>query len=140
MERVSSSVFLGTCISQDLTWNLNITALVRKAQQQQQQQQQQLGFLRTLKRVNLSQQLLLSIYQRSIESILTYGTLVGFGGYTTADRKALLPVPESAQKFISTQIASPEGIYNARCLCSSTGIIREQHFYLSAIRVQSSAR
>lgn len=135
MERVSSSVCLGTCISQDLTWNLNITAPVKKAQQQQ-----QLCFLRTLKRVNLSQQLLLSIYQRSIESILTYGTLVGFGGYTTADRKALLPVPESAQKFICTQIASPEGIYNTRCLCGSTGIIREQRFYLSAIKVLSSAR
>ena len=34
VERVSSFRFLGTHISEDLTWTANTTALVKKAQQQ----------------------------------------------------------------------------------------------------------
>ncbi|KAF7668955.1 hypothetical protein LDENG_00267500 [Lucifuga dentata] len=86
---------VGTYISQDLTWTPNITALVKKSQQR-------LYFLRTLRRMDLSQKLLLSFYHCSIESILTYSMLVWFVSCTAADRKALQRVIKSAQQIIGT--------------------------------------
>ncbi|TWW64990.1 hypothetical protein D4764_22G0006370 [Takifugu flavidus] len=47
VERVSSFKFLGTHLSQDLTWMTNCSSLVRKAHQR-------LFFLRTLKKHHLS--------------------------------------------------------------------------------------
>lgn len=61
--------FLGTHISEELTWTINITALVMKAQKR-------LYFLRMLRKINLSQRLKLSFYRCSIESILTYGIVI----------------------------------------------------------------
>ena len=63
---MASFKFLSTHISEDLTWKANSTTLVKKAQQP-------LCSLRLLKKVNLSQQLLESLYRRSIKSVLTYG-------------------------------------------------------------------
>jgi len=51
VERVEDFKFLGTYISQDITWKTNTTALVKKAQQR-------LYFLRSLNKINLSQKLL----------------------------------------------------------------------------------
>ncbi len=67
-EMVESFKFLGTHISEELTWRTNITALVKKAQER-------LYFLRMLRKLNPSQRLLLSFYRCSIESVLTHGML-----------------------------------------------------------------
>ncbi len=69
VERVSNFRFLGTHISQDLTLTINTIALVKKAQQR-------LYFLRSLRKLDLSQQLLLSFYKSSVQSIITHDTLV----------------------------------------------------------------
>lgn len=68
--------------TQDLTWHHNTTALVKKAQQR-------LYFLRSLRKVKLSQELLLSFYKCSVESIITHDILVWFKSCTVADKKAL---------------------------------------------------
>ena len=70
VERMASFKFLGTHISEDLTLTPNTTALIKMARQR-------LYFLRLLKKINLSQQLLESLYFCSIESILMYGILLG---------------------------------------------------------------
>ena len=49
VERVSSFKFLGIHISENLSWTINTTAIVKKAQQW-------LYFLRTLRKANLSPQ------------------------------------------------------------------------------------
>lgn len=84
VESVTTFKFLGTHISQDLTWSVNITSLVKKAQQQ-------LYFLRMLRKTNLSQQLLMSFYHCSV-GILSHGILVWYAGCTMAEKKALQKV------------------------------------------------
>ena len=82
VERVTEFQFLVTSMSQDLTWTVNITSLVKKAQQR-------LYFLRTLQRANLAQQLLLSFYRCSVESILSRGILLWFASCTVALQRVI---------------------------------------------------
>jgi len=64
VERVTSFKFLGVHISEDLSWSLNTSTLVKKAHQR-------LFFLRRLKKAHLSPQILMNFYRCTIESILT---------------------------------------------------------------------
>ena len=68
VERVGSFKLRGTYISEDLSWTINANMLVNKAQKR-------LYFLRMLRKLTLSQHLLLSYYRSTIESVLTYGLL-----------------------------------------------------------------
>ncbi|KAI4899158.1 hypothetical protein NFI96_009297 [Prochilodus magdalenae] len=69
VEQVTSFKFLGTHISSDLTWSLNPSVLVKKAQQR-------LYFLRSLKKVHLSPRILVNFYRCTTESILSNGLSV----------------------------------------------------------------
>ncbi|KAI5607883.1 gastrula zinc finger protein XlCGF28.1-like [Silurus asotus] len=82
VERVSSFKFLGVHISEDLSWQQNTSALVKKAQQR-------LYFLRSFKKSHLSPGILTSLYRCIIESILTNSITVWYGGPTVCERKAL---------------------------------------------------
>ncbi|KAI3369658.1 hypothetical protein L3Q82_024504, partial [Scortum barcoo] len=64
VERVSSFKFLGTHISENLSWTTNTSSLIKKAHQR-------LFFLRTLKKNHLSTAILGNFYRCAIESILT---------------------------------------------------------------------
>ncbi|XP_072105251.1 uncharacterized protein [Mobula birostris] len=64
VERVSSFKFLGVHISEDLTWSLNSSILIKKAQQR-------LYFLRSMKKAHLCPRILTDFYSCTIESILT---------------------------------------------------------------------
>ncbi|XP_072304515.1 MAGUK p55 subfamily member 6b [Eucyclogobius newberryi] len=64
VERVTSFKFLGVHISEDLSWSLNTSTLVKKAHQR-------LFFLRRLKKAHLSLLFLVNFYRCTIESILT---------------------------------------------------------------------
>ncbi|KAK1794359.1 hypothetical protein P4O66_011237, partial [Electrophorus voltai] len=82
VERVSSFKFLGVHISEDLSWTLNTSHLVKKVYQH-------LYFLRRLRKDHLSPQILANFYRCTIESVLTNCVTVWYGGATVADRKAL---------------------------------------------------
>jgi hypothetical protein len=118
VERVEDFKFLGTYISQDITWATNTTALVKKAQQR-------LYFLRSLNKINLSQKLLLSFYNCSVQSIISHDILVWFSSCTAADKKALDRVRKSAQNIIHTQLPSLMDIYHARCMQRAKNIIQD---------------
>ncbi|KAK3541959.1 hypothetical protein QTP86_008150 [Hemibagrus guttatus] len=64
VKRVSSFRFLGTHISEDLSWTINTSSLVKKAHQH-------LFYLNTLKKNYLSSTILVNFYHCTIESILT---------------------------------------------------------------------
>ncbi|KAK3560141.1 hypothetical protein QTP86_034709, partial [Hemibagrus guttatus] len=64
VERVSSFKYLGVHISEDLTWTLNTTQLVKKAQQR-------LYFLRRLRKFGMSLKILDNFYSCVIKSVLT---------------------------------------------------------------------
>ncbi|KAI4901016.1 hypothetical protein NFI96_010353 [Prochilodus magdalenae] len=88
-KQVSSFKFLGLYLVEDLTWTLNTSHIVRKAQQY-------LHFLRRLRRVNPPQQLLCNFYRSTMESILTSCITVRYGSATSAERKALQRVVKTA--------------------------------------------
>ena len=115
VERVANFKFLVTHISEDLTWTANTTA---KAQQR-------LHFLRLLNKVNLSQQLLESFYHCSIESILTYGILVWYGGSSAADKKFRLRDIKTAQIIINQQLPSLDDIFTSCCLQKFHNILKD---------------
>ena len=68
VERVTSFKFLGVHISEDLSWSLNTSSLVKKAHQR-------LFFLRRLRKVNLSHLTLKNLYRSTIERTHFYHTL-----------------------------------------------------------------
>ena len=60
-ERFASFKFLAVHISEDLSWTLNTSTLIKKAHQR-------LYFLRRLKKAHLSPQILVNFYHCTIES------------------------------------------------------------------------
>ena len=118
VERVSDFRFLGVHISEDLTWGVNTTGLVKKAQQR-------LYFLRILRKNNICQKLLVSFYRCSVESILTYCLCVWFPGCTVAQRKELQGVIKAAENIIGCPLPSLEGLHSTRCLKKAKCILRD---------------
>ena len=107
VERVSSFKFLGVNISENLSWSLNATCLVKKAQKR-------LFFLRKLKRNGLPQNLLINFYRSTIESILTYGCTAWYSSCTDAERKDLQRVVKTAQWIIGSPLPHLSDIYSSR--------------------------
>ncbi|KAK3564969.1 hypothetical protein QTP86_032016 [Hemibagrus guttatus] len=73
VERVSSIKFLGTHISEDLSWTTNTSSLVKKAHQH-------LFFLNTLKKNHLSSTILVNFYHSLVWELLSrrpQGTTTG---------------------------------------------------------------
>ena len=118
VEKVATFKFLGTYFSEDLTWTQNTHCLISKAQQQ-------LYFLRAVRKLNLPQQLLLSFYHCSVESVLTYGILVWYGSSSAADKKALQRAIKAAQKITKTHLPTLEDIFNSCCLQKATDILQD---------------
>ena len=100
VERVPSCKFLGTYISQELSWSTNTTAIKKKAQQR-------LHFLRILRKNHLQRKLLVSFYRSTIESVLTYCITAWYAGSSPADRTALQRVIGTAQKITGCPLPFP---------------------------------
>ncbi|KAI4892209.1 hypothetical protein NFI96_007149 [Prochilodus magdalenae] len=79
VECVSNFKFLGVHILEDLTWSLNSSTMVKKAQQR-------LYFLRSLKKAHLCPRILVDFYRCTIESILTNCISVWYGSCSTVKR------------------------------------------------------
>ncbi|KAK3510921.1 hypothetical protein QTP70_027108 [Hemibagrus guttatus] len=82
VECVSIFKFLGTHISEDLSWTTNTSSLVKKAHQR-------LFYLNTLKKNHLSSNIMVNFHRCAIESILTNCITVWYGNCSVTDRKAL---------------------------------------------------
>ncbi|KAI4885335.1 hypothetical protein NFI96_001849 [Prochilodus magdalenae] len=114
----SRYVFLGVHISEDLTWSLNSSTMVKKAQQR-------LYFLRSLKKAHLCPRILVDFYRCTIESILTNCISVWYGSCSASDRKALQRVVKTAQRITGTQLPTIESVYQKRCLSRARSIIKD---------------
>lgn len=115
VERVSDFKFLYTHNKKDLTWFVNPTVLFKKAHQR-------LSFLRMN---NLAERLLLLFYCRSIKSVLCHGITLWFASCSTAERKVLQRVIDTAQKLSRCPLPSLEDIYRAHCLRRAQNIVRD---------------
>ena len=118
VERVSSFKFLGVHLSEDLSWTLNTSILIKKAQQR-------LYFLRTLRKAHLSPRILVNFYRCTIESILTNCISVWYNSCTVSDRKALQRVVKTAQYIIGTQLPPIVDLQRQRCLSRARGILKD---------------
>ena len=85
VERVHSFKFLGTYISDNLTWSVNCTEILKKARQR-------LYFLRQLKSFGVQQSILVNFYRAIIESILTSSIIVWFSRVNDKDLRQLCSV------------------------------------------------
>lgn len=118
VERVRTFKYLGTVISDDLSWSSNTTAVVKKAQQR-------IHFLRVLRRNNLESKLLVTFYRACIESLLTYCISVWYASCTEADKKRLQRVVKTAQRVIGHPLPSLDSIYTSRCSNRARKIVQD---------------
>lgn len=118
VERVSSFKFLGVHITENISWSLNSSSLVKKAHQR-------LHFLRTLKKAHLCPKILIDFYRCTIETILTNCISVWYGNCNAADRKALQRVVKSAQRTIGSQLPSIHDTYHKRCTNKAKSIVKD---------------
>ncbi|KAI5619394.1 gastrula zinc finger protein XlCGF28.1-like [Silurus asotus] len=115
VERVSSFKFLGIHISADLSWNINTSSLVKKAHQR-------LFFLRTLKKNQLSSDILVNFYRCAVESDCV---TVWYGSCSAAERKALQRVVKTAQRITGTSLPAMKDIQKKRCLRRARSILKD---------------
>ena len=118
VERAPNFRFLGVHLDEDLTWSTNTSAIVKKAHQR-------LHFLRVLRNNQLPQELLVSFYRCSIESVLTYCINVWYWSCTAAERTALQRVVNTAQKIIGRPLPSLADLYSSRCLRKAQSIVED---------------
>ncbi len=79
VETVDSVRFLGTVINQDFKWKLNISSLIKKAQQR----------MYFLKKFNLPKTMMVHFYTSIIESILTSSITIWCAASTAKDKGRL---------------------------------------------------
>lgn len=106
VEMGSSFKFPWIMLSEDLKWERNTTAIVKKAQQR-------LYFLRTLQRNNLSPELLESFNHCCPASVITYCITAWPVACTGKDRKSLSWVVRSALRIIGLLLRPLDGILKA---------------------------
>ncbi|KAK3520251.1 hypothetical protein QTP70_019689, partial [Hemibagrus guttatus] len=104
---VESFKFLGTTISQDLTWDIQIDSIVKKAQQR-------LYFLRQLEKFNLPQAQMTQFYSAVIESILCSSITVWFGSASKSDIRRLQRTVRTAYRIIDVHLPNLQDLYNSR--------------------------
>uniref|UniRef100_A0A674NYU7 Reverse transcriptase domain-containing protein n=1 Tax=Takifugu rubripes TaxID=31033 RepID=A0A674NYU7_TAKRU len=118
VERVSSFKFLGTHISEDLSWTTNTSSIIKTAHQR-------LFFLRTLRKNQLSSAVLVNFYRCAIESILTNCVSVWYGSCTIAEHKALQRVVKTAQRITRTTLPAIGDVQRKRCLHRARSILKD---------------
>ncbi|KAK0135058.1 putative RNA-directed DNA polymerase from transposon BS [Merluccius polli] len=118
IDTVESFRFLGTIISQDLKWELNISSLIKKAQQR-------MYFLRQLKKFNLPRTMMVHFYSSIIESILSSSISIWYAAATAKDKGRLQRVIRSAEKVISCNLPSLQDLYTSRTLRRAGKIVAD---------------
>ncbi|KAL6108477.1 uncharacterized protein ACO6RY_18992 [Pungitius sinensis] len=106
---VDSFRFLGSIITQDLKWELNISSITKKAQQR-------MFFLRQLKKFNLPQTMMVHFYTAIMESILCSSITVWYAAATAKDKGRLQRVICSAERVIGCNLPSLQDLFASRSL------------------------
>ncbi|XDV45489.1 hypothetical protein PO909_013579, partial [Leuciscus waleckii] len=104
---VDSFRFLGSSISRDLKWSTHIDCVQKKAQQR-------LYFLRQLRKLNLSKELLITFYSAIIQSVICTSITVWFGSATKRDRARLQRTIRAAQIIIGADLPFIQDLHRSR--------------------------
>ncbi|KAK9529966.1 hypothetical protein VZT92_011510 [Zoarces viviparus] len=118
VEVVESYRFLGSIISQDLKWELNISSITKKAQQR-------MYFLRQLRQFNLPKTMLVHFYRAIIESILCSSITVWYAASTVKDKGRLQRIIRSAEKVICCNLSSLQDLSTLRTLKRARRIVAD---------------
>jgi hypothetical protein len=119
IEPVDFFKFLGTTISNDLGWDHNVEAIVKKAQQR-------LYFLRQLKKFGLNKDILVQFYQAVIESVLTFSISVWYGSTTQQQKDRLDRVVRAASRIVGCDLPSLAALYAKRTLSRARKIVADE--------------
>ncbi len=117
VERVSSFMYLGVNISEDLTSTAHIQTQVNKARQR-------LYHLRQLRKFRVSPAILKTFYSGAIESVLTQCISVWYGNVSNQDFKALQRVMRLAERISGSALPSLQDIYLKCCKSRADKIIK----------------
>ena len=90
-----------------LKWELNISSLIKKAQQR-------MYFLRQLKKFNLPKTMMVHFYTAIIESILTSSITIWYTAATVKDKGRLQRIIRSAEKVIGCNLPSLQDLYASK--------------------------
>ncbi|XP_078023582.1 uncharacterized protein LOC144462780 [Epinephelus lanceolatus] len=118
VDTVESFRFLGTTITQDLKWELNISSLTKKAYQR-------MYFLRQLKKFNLPKTMMVHFCSAIIESIVTSSITIWYAAATAKDKSRLQRIIRSTEKVIGCNLPSLQDLYVSRT-CTPPGSVRLQ--------------
>ena len=115
VEWVSSALFLGVHVSQDLPLNISTTSVTRKVQKR-------LDFLRKLRRAGTPTSIMYYFYRGTIESILTSCITLWYGACTISCRKTMHLSVSASEKIIDFALPSLIDTYHT-CLTRKTAKI-----------------
>ena len=104
VDQVTTFKFLGSFVTDDMSWNFNCNKLLMKARQR-------LYFLRKLKSFNVNNTILLSFYRAIVESILTSSITVWYDKATVYHKQRIDSVVRQAERIINISLPSIEFIY-----------------------------
>ena len=99
VEIIQHFKFLGSTISNNLKWELNIHTIVKKAQQR-------LYFLRRLRLFGLTAQTMTTFHRAAIEIVLTFSITVWFGIITVKVKFRLNRVVKTASRITGRELIS----------------------------------
>lgn len=100
---------LGVILSRDLKWELNITALLRKAQKK-------CYFLSQLRKFRLSKIIMTQFYTAIIKSILSSSIVTWFPAAAAKDLAKLQKVIWCAERVIGRPRAPPKSLHDSRAI------------------------
>ena len=103
-------------IDDKLNWHEHIKIAYKKANQR-------MYFLRKLRSLNISTDLLLTFYTATIQSIITFGITCWGGNTTSKDKRKLDTLIRKAQRITTYNLPTIEELYTKMCLDKAKKII-----------------
>jgi len=107
VEIVTTYDYLGTTVSNDMTWSANIKRLCNKAWKR-------IYHLRKLKEFKVCKKIMCLFYRSTIESVLMSGVSVWGGNVIGMDKKQVKRVRKCAERIIGTTLPKLEQIHSSK--------------------------
>ncbi|KAM8832881.1 uncharacterized protein AB9W97_003760 isoform 1-T2 [Spinachia spinachia] len=121
---VDSFRFLGSIITEDLKWELNISSITKK---------QRMFFLRQRKKFNLPKTMMVHFHTDIIKSILCSSITTSYAAATAKDKVRPQRVLRSAERLIGCNLPSLQDSFASRTLKRTRKIVADPSHPASSI-------
>lgn len=119
VEQITSFKFLGTHVSNSMTWDTHCNQLLKKARQR-------MYFLSKVNSFNVKKETLVNFYRAVIESVLTQSITVWYTRAPKKNLQKLTSIIKKAEKIIGRSLPSLEKIYKHRTTNKSKKIMKDK--------------